>query len=735
MPPVGAPTPKEIPIAVAATGSKSATDFTSVRAVIRIAPFRRLWLVLGLSSFGDWLGLLATSLFAAAQVQGSTAQGAAFGGVIVVRLLPALLLGPLAGVFADRFDRRRTMALCDLLRFLLFASIPTVALLADSAVIAVTWALVATFLTEMVSMFWIPAKEASVPNLVPKQRLEAANQLSLITTFGVTPVLAALVIAVLSRGLLLLVDDDRTRLWIEPLDLALYINALTFLTAAFVVLFFIPQISGHGTDTGSVQRAPGLLRGLADGWNFVRRTPMVRGLVYGILGAFAAGGAVIGVAKFYAASLSGGNAAFGLLFGTIFVGLGLGMAAGPALVRQLSRRRWFGISIVFAGISIILLAIAPHLAVAMPLVLCVGIGAGMAYLSGMTLLGLEVADALRGRIFAFVQSMVRVVLMVAIAGTSVLVGLGGSRSFELGSLEVPISAARVLLLAGGVLSIATGVLAFRRMDDKPGVPVLADLWGSMRGRPMSIPGSEPGGMFIVFEGGEGAGKSSQAKRLAEWLHGVGYRCALTHEPGATALGGQVRELLLDATGSAPTSRAETLLYAADRAQHVETVIRPALRNGTIVVCDRYTDSSLAYQGGGRGLPQVEVAWLSDWASRTLQPDLVVLLDIEPKLGLSRVVDRGSSDRIEGQTPTFHRRVRQVFLDRAAADPSRYLVVDAADDPDQIAERIRSKVRAILPGELSRQLAESALPADEGRPSAAPPQDDAVADELTAKART
>jgi len=702
--------------------------------VLRIAPFRRLWLVLGLSSFGDWLGLLATSLFAAAQVQGSTAQGAAFGGVIVVRLLPALLLGPLAGVFADRFDRRRTMAFCDLLRFALFASIPTVALLADSAPVAVTWALVATFLTEVVGMFWIPAKEASVPNLVPQQRLEAANQLSLITTFGVTPVLAALIIAALSRGLLLLVDDHPSRLWISPLDWALYINAVTFLTAATVVLFFIPQLSGRRTsEPGSATRAPSLFRSLADGWNFVRRTPMVRGLVYGILGAFAAGGVVIGVAKFYAASLSGGNAAFGLLFGTIFVGLGLGMASGPALVRDLSRRRWFGISIVFAGASVALLAIAPHLAAAMPLVLFVGMGAGMAYLSGMTLLGVEVADALRGRIFAFVQSMVRVVLMLAIAGASVLGGLVGSRHFSLGSLDISISAARVLLAVGGALGIITGVVAFRRMDDKPGVPVLADLWACMRGRPLSIPGSEPGGVFVVLEGGEGAGKSVQAQRLADWLLEVGCSAVLTREPGGTQLGGRVRTLVLGVEAQAPTPRTEALLYAADRAQHVETVIRPALRRGCVVVSDRYVDSSLAYQGAGRGLPLAEVAWLSDWASQTLKPDLVVLLDIDPRVGLARVGERGAHDRIEGQALAFHQRVREAFLDRANACPSRYLVLDGASNLEELAEQIRSKLLAMLPDQMVGPRSAGSVPVsgDAAPPSNLGPAAPLAADSATA----
>ncbi|MBA3489698.1 MAG: MFS transporter, partial [Longispora sp.] len=154
--------------------------------MLRIQPFRRLWLVLSLSSFGDWLGLMATAIFAASQVSSSAAQGAAFGTVIAVRLLPALFLGPVAGVFADRFDRRYTMVSCDIVRFLLFASIPIVGTLANSAGIAVTWAAIATILIETVSMIWTPAKEAAVPNLLPRARLEGANQLSLMMAYGVT---------------------------------------------------------------------------------------------------------------------------------------------------------------------------------------------------------------------------------------------------------------------------------------------------------------------------------------------------------------------------------------------------------------------------------------------------------------------------------------------------------------------------------------------------------------------
>lgn len=677
-----------------------------IRAVLRIKPFRRLWLVLGLSSLGDWLGLLATVLFASAQVTGGAQQGLAFGGVVVMRLLPAMLLGPIAGAFADRFDRRITMVVCDVLRFLLFASIPTAGMFFSPGG-TVTWALVATFLIEVLAMFWIPAKEAAVPNLVSRERLEAANQLTLVTTYGLTPVLAAGLISGISRALLSLVDEEIDRLWLTPVDVALYLNAVTFLASAVVVLFGIPQISGRGAGRAS-RKQPSLVSSLLEGWRFIRTTPLVRGLVQGILGAFAAGGVVIGVAKFYAASLGGGDATFGLLFGGLFVGLGLGMALGPKLVSALSRRRWFGMSIVLAGASVALLAGVPHLAVAMPFVLLVGVGAGMAYLAGTTLLGTSVDDEMRGRAFAFVQSMVRVVLMLAISVSSLLVGVGGSPRITLGPLHVNVSATRLLLVIAGVLAVVTGVLAFRRMDDKPGVPVIKDLISSLRGRPLSVPGSGPGeGVFVAFEGGEGAGKSTQTVKLAAWLKVAGYECVVTREPGATQLGRSLRELVLNHSENAPTPRAEALLYAADRAQHVDTVIRPALNRGAVVLTDRYVDSSLAYQGAGRALPTDEVAWLSQWATTGLRPDLVVLLDVDPEVGLARAGRRGQSDRLEAESLAFHQRVRAAFLDLAEAVPGRYLVVDASGNPDIIAEQIQARLAALLP-------ARKHVPADPAR---------------------
>ncbi|GAA2630865.1 dTMP kinase [Dactylosporangium fulvum] len=668
-----------------------------LKAVLRIRAFRRLWAVLGFSSLGDWLGLLAAATFAAAQVSNSTAQGVAFGSVIAVRLLPALILGPVAGVFADRFDRRYTMVVSDLLRFLFFASIPAAALIVDDGALVVAWTAIATFVIETVAMIWTPAKEAAVPNLLPRARLETANQLTLATTYGLTPVAAATVLIGLQWLVAALFGADGPR-WAEPSNLALWFNALTFLATALTVFFGIKEISGRRT--AGVERRPGMLREFSQGWAFVSRTPLVRGLVLGIFGAFAGGGVVVGTAKFYAVSLSAGDAAFYLLFGVLFLGLGIGIAAGPRLVGALSRRRWFGLSIILAAGSVLILALATHLTIAVAGALLVGVGAGMAFLSGTTLLGGEVTDAMRGRAFAFVQTGTRVVLMLTISLSSVIVGAGGTRTLNLGITQVDVSSTRPLLALAGVFGVIAGVFALRQMDDKKGVPIVADLIGSIRGRPLSP--AEPKaaqGLFIVFEGGEGAGKSTQVQQLADALRKIGRDVVVTHEPGATPVGSRIRSLVLDPperNGDVVTPRAEALLYAADRAHHVASVVRPALNRGAVVISDRYVDSSLAYQGAGRTLPVDEVSWLSKWATGGLKPDLVVLLDLDPAIGLERAGKRGAADRLESESLAFHERVRYAFLDLASADPSRYLVLDATNPVDALAAGVLQRVRHLMP---------------------------------------
>ena len=681
----------------AAAAHADPSGIGALRSILRIRPFRRLWLVLGVASLGDWLGLLASSVFAAQQVTGATAQGLAFGGVIAVRLLPALLLGPIAGVLADRFDRRKTMVVCDVIRFVLFASIPLAALVTDSPGAVIAWTAIATFLIESVTMAWLPAKDAAVPNLLPRGRLETANQLTLATTYGITPVAAALLLAGLTKGLAGVYAGTGLS-FLQPVAFSLYFLALSRLATAFVVWFGIPEISGRSDRR---DKTPGVAREFLDGWKYVGKTPLVRGLVLGILAAFAAGGMVVGSAQFYARSLGGGESTFYVLFAMIFVGLAIGIAAGPKLIGALSRRRWFGLSIVLAGIAVALMTFAWHLSIAVVCVLLVGVAAGMAFLSGTTLLGGEVADDVRGRVFGFVNMSTRVVLMLAISLSSVLVGLGNERRLTIGAISVSVSTTRILLLVAGIVGVFAGIAAFRQMDDKRGVPVLADLWGSLRGRPLGLPEvSVRRGVFIVFEGGEGSGKSTQADLLAAALIGDGRDVVVTREPGATDVGRRIRSLLLDhhasGTPTALAPRSEALLYAADRAHHVASVVRPALATGAVVISDRYIDSSLAYQGAGRTLPVEEVSWLSAWATGGLRPDLVVLLDIDPALGLARAEHRGDLDRLEGESLSFHERVRYAFLDLAGADARRYLVVDATVPAAQIAETVLTRVHELLP---------------------------------------
>lgn len=196
------------------------------------------------------------------------------------------------------------------------------------------------------------------------------------------------------------------------------------------------------------------------------------------------------------------------------------------------------------------------------------------------------------------------------------------------------------------------------------------------------------GRLIAFEGVEGAGKSTQLELLRQALEKAGHRVVTTREPGGTPVGEQVRSILLD-RASTLHPRAEALLFAAARAQLVEQVIRPALARGEVVLCDRYLHSSLAYQGAARGLGQEPIAEINRFATAGLLPDLVVLLQLDPATGLER--GRGSRDRIEGQDLEFHQKVAQGFLDLAAADPERFVVVDAAQPPDRVAAEVRGAV--------------------------------------------
>jgi dTMP kinase len=328
--------------------------------------------------------------------------------------------------------------------------------------------------------------------------------------------------------------------------------------------------------------------------------------------------------------------------------------------------------------------------VAAAIVVGVGFGAGLAFLSGVTLLGTDIADEMRGRVFAFIQSLVRIVLILSLAAVPFIVASVGQTDVDLFGSHVVVDGTRIVLLAGGVLAVLAGLVAFRLMDDRGSVPLIADLVTGLRGNKSARRRLETGGVLIAFEGGEGAGKSTQIRMLGEALRKDGITVTETFEPGATPAGARIRSMLLNPAYTLD-ERAEALLFAADRANHVATVIRPALDKGHVVLTDRFSDSSAAYQGAGRSLTEEDVRRVSRWATGGIIPDLTIVLDLPPTEGLGRVGRRGVADRLEGESLEFHERVRQAFRNYAEADPRHYLIVDAMQPVEAIAEQVKMAV--------------------------------------------
>jgi dTMP kinase len=671
--------------------------------VLSIRPFRALWIALSLSSLGDWLSILALAALAPSLTNGGVAASSAVGGVFLVTLLPALLLGPVAGALADRFDRRKTMIIGDLIRALLFVSIPLFP--------SLTWIYVAKFLAGVTSQFWNPAAAATMPNLVPKEKLERANQLSLVTTYGSAPLAAGVfsVLALVSHALGTISPVFKT----DQANLALYFNAASYLVSAITV-YFLRGISKSGM-RGQIS-VPSTVKAIWEGWRFIQQTPVVRGLVIGMLGAFSAAGVIVGLGFSYITeTLHGGSAGWGLVFAAIFIGLAFGMGFGSRIFGdQFSRRRLFGVTLTAAAVPLAMIGLVPNLVVVVFFVIVLGAISGITYPTGFTIVGLEVDDATRGRVFAFFQSTIQVILLAVIAivpfisagFTAIIRQATGTENVRFAHVTYANAGQNVTILLAAVLVAYVGIKSYRRMDDRKGVPLREDLFAALRGEelrriadPEDADAGIDHGLFVAFEGGEGSGKTTQARLLAIWLREQGYEVVTTHEPGATKIGMRLRALLLDRAHTGLSSRAEALMYAADRAEHVQSVIEPALARDAIVITDRYVDSSLAYQGAGRGLLNTEIERLNRWATGGRMPDLTVLLDMPPEAGLSRRTV--SADRLEAEPLEFHRRVRAGFLTLARAESHRYLLVDATQSQEDIARVIRDRVQEILPDPVPR----------------------------------
>ena len=437
-----------------------------LRALLAIRPFRNLWMAGALSSLGDWLALLATTSLAAELAKGGVGQYLAVSGVFILRIAPAIVLGTVAGVVADRLDRRTTMIVGDLLRFALFVSIPIVGTL--------WWMYVAIVIIECVSLFWNPAKDATVPNLVPAERLELANQLNLVGSYGTAPIAALLfsTLALVSEPLRILVpglDEGGT-------FLAIYVNAVTFLVSAWIVarVTFPPREAAR-----QHLASQSVYRTVADGLLIVKERPFVRGLVAGMLGAFAGGGLVIGLATRFVADMGAGSPGYGLLFTAVFTGMAAGLVLGPRVLAGFSRPRLFGASLSGAGVILLALAVAPVLLLVLPLAVLLGSFVGVGWVIGYTLLGLTVEDEIRGRTFALIQSLSGVVLVVVLALAPLLAAafdatLDLPRNLTLGPLTLTYTGAMVTYLLAGLAMIAAGVGAWRSMNDRPGVSLVTE---------------------------------------------------------------------------------------------------------------------------------------------------------------------------------------------------------------------------------------------------------------------
>jgi dTMP kinase len=468
----------------------------------------------------------------------------------------------------------------------------------------------------------------------------------------------------------------------------LYVNALSFAFAAYTIwgLKEIPKgaAAKHATETG-------ILKSLHEGWKAVSSSKLIRGLIVGMVGAFVAAGAVIGLARTFVGDLGGGEAAYGILFGAVFTGLAAGIAFGPKIFAQFSRRRLFGASLAISGAFLVALAAIPNLVLAVFIVVVLGAFSGITWVTGFTMLGMEVQDDVRGRTFAFVQSLIRVVLVGVLAVSPLIAAAVGQHTFKFQNTQVSYNGAAVTILLAGLFASVVGLVAYKQMKDRPNVSLWSDIANALKGELGSITGAPTKGVFIAFEGGEGIGKSTQSKLLKAWLEQEGETVVLSREPGGSDLGIEIRKILLSHSTGEISPRAEALLYAADRAHHVYSVIRPALARGEVVISDRYFDSSIAYQGAGRVLEPGEVARISRWATESLFPTLTIIIDLPPQVGLARLK---SKDRLEAQPIDFHERVRQEFLQLATLDPERYFIVDGNQSIEDTHAAIITRVSEI-----------------------------------------
>jgi dTMP kinase len=669
--------------------SPSGTTAAAYRSLFRNRSFRALAASTFLSSMGDWIGFLAIIALTADILGPTRAAAFAVSGVMIARVVPSLFLGPVAGVFVDRWDRRRVMITTHLGRGLVMVFIPF-----TNEVLTLV---LATLVIEVMAALFAPAKDSVLPSIVPRSDLVAANQVNLLTTYGTLPLGAAVYSGLLALTISLAPVGGFVAE--RPLAVPIWFNALSFFLAApLMLLLRIPPRSSRRSelDTGV---PVGAWTSLKQGFRFVALQPVIRALILGVMVAFAVAGVVITTGEFFASLLNAGPTGYGILVASVGVGLVLGLLASEPLTRRIPAERLFAPGIGAAGAALIVTALMPNLWTAIPPAIVMGFGAGISFICGYTILQRRVDETIRGRTFGAFNSGVRVAIFGSSVAVPILIGVLGRERREVvpgpdGSPELlypyVFGGVRITLLLGGAAAVLGAILVGRSLTR-----ALRAESGIGLSAPTTVDVRSLRGAFIVFEGGDGAGKSTQIRLLRAAVERSGHLAVVTREPGGTKLGEAVRELLLARTSDGMDERSEALLYAAARAQHVREVIVPALQRGSVVLCDRYTDSSVVYQGAARGLGEERVADLNRWATGGVEPDLVILLDVDAAAGLARASRSTGPDRLESAGLEFHRMVRSAYRRRAAADPQRYLVLDATKPVEEVHAQIRDRVTSLL----------------------------------------
>ena len=690
----------------------------AIRALVRHAPLRRLWSAQCVSGVADVLALFVLTLLAVqatlsvALTGGEPVFGSGYSGIalavaavfgtrlLATLLFGAVLLGPLSSLVTpdNALDRRWTMIVTDGLRAALLIVAP----------LWVTWTpdnayailLITVFVTGVAERFWTVAKESAAPALLPAPPLEGAavrplpdhhdalRRLSLRTSFLAIPGAAAVLLVVTLVSNLLGAGID----WFSQHQSALasYVAAGLFAASVSVLVFL--HLPGTSTPR---PRSP--LEGLRRPKNATGpdkgRTGAIPVLVVAAAAIAAAIAAAVSVAVLHAAGLGGGPVTFALLVLGLAGGTALGIRSAGHVLPALPRRRLLGLALTACGAALLATGLLADTATALFAAFLSGLTAGVAAHSAHTLIDLEVEEFRRPRMAEHLAAVVRLAVALGVISAPLLAALIGEHRVESGSFVLDQGGAAFTLMLVGALLLPVAALVLSRVDDRGGVPLRRDLLDALRGDdPAQAPAAT--GFFIAIEGGDGAGKSTQVEALASWIRDKGHEVVVTREPGATSIGKRLRSILLDISSEGLSDRAEALLYAADRAEHVDSVVRPALERGAVVISDRYIDSSVAYQGAGRELSATEIARMSRWATSGLVPHLTVLLDISPETARERFTE--APDRLESESTEFHQRVRAGFLTLAAADPVRYLVVDAGQDSEAVTTVVRHRLDLVLP---------------------------------------